>query len=114
MAAVAGNQLQTAIFAGSCKHRLGNAVVADGLIQILVGLDLPIDGKWMIQKLMEICRVQAHGKALALLGNGQGLLRLFVRIIQPVGKNPCDLQAKTGGVGLFPRLLLWVNGGRSL
>lgn len=45
----------------------------DGIEQFPVIISFPVDGERMIQKFKEVGRVQTHGKAFALLGDGQAL-----------------------------------------
>ena len=93
MAAVAGDQLQTAALTGTGLDRLVDAVDLDGVEQLLVVVHLAVDGKGMVQKIKEIVRMQADGKALALLGDRQGFQRLFVWFLQTVCENLCDFYA---------------------
>ena len=84
MAAVAGDQFKTAFFTRPCLDRLIDAVVADGFVQFDVVLDLAVNRKRMIEELIEIGRMQAHGKAFALLRNRQTVQCFFIRVIQTV------------------------------
>ena len=69
--AMTGNQFQTAFFTGTGLDWLIDAVFLDGIEQLPVIIRFPVDGEWVIQKLKEIGRVQTHGKAFALTGDGQ-------------------------------------------
>ena len=71
MAAMAGDQFQTAALTGSGLDRLIDAVGLDGIIQVFVIRHLPVDGKGVVQEVEKVVGVQADGKALALLGDRQ-------------------------------------------
>ena len=67
MAAMAGDQFQTAALTGSGIDAVG----LNGIIQIFVVRHLPVDGKGVVQEVEKVVGVQADGKALALLGDRQ-------------------------------------------
>ena len=107
VAAVAGQELQAAALPGSGLYRLVDAVGLDRIIQVLVVCHLPVDGKRMVQKLEEIVRVQADGKALALLGDRQVLQCLLVWLLQPVREH-------LGDPHTFRKARLWLADSGSL
>ena len=84
MAAMAGQQLQAALRSGSCLDRLIDAVLLDGVIQFLVVIYLAVDRERMLQKVIKIRGVQAHGERFALFGDGEVMQCLIIRFLQPV------------------------------
>lgn len=99
---------------GPGLDRLVDARGLDGLEQVFVVLHLPVHGKGVVQEVKEVVRVQPHGEALALLGNGQCLQGVLVGLVRPVIEDSGDVDPQGGGalccLGRLCELLLYRSG----
>ena len=87
MAAMTGNDLKATVATGPTEDRFTNTIGLDGLKQVFIVLRLTVHRKGMIQKVLQICRMNGHTVNFSLIGDGQLEKISFGRGIQPILKH---------------------------
>ena len=87
MAAMAGNNLKSAVATGTTEDRFTNTIGLDGLKQVFIVLRFTVYRKRVIQKVFQIGRMDGHAVNLSLTGDRQLEEVCFRRSIQPILKH---------------------------